>query len=91
MLNIYHFSIFFGMLPTERDTSGIYGGIFHYSLILAFMGSALLSFLYFWSKGQLDMDETPKIQMMHDEMINDEMMHDEMIMEDENGSEHDIR
>lgn len=52
---------------SERDSSGICGGIFHYSLILAFMGSALLSFVYFWSKGRLDMDETPKIQMMIDD------------------------
>lgn len=51
---------------SEKDSSGICGGIYHYSLILAFMGSALLSFVYFWSKGRLDMDETPKIQMMND-------------------------
>lgn len=76
MMDMYSFFIASSMLSSERDTSGIYGGILHYSLILAFMGSALLSFLYFWSKGRLDLDEAPKIQMMNDE---------------ENGSDHDIQ
>ena len=53
-------------LSDEQDWSGIYGGIFHYSMILAFFGSALLSFLYFWRRGKLDLDEEPKIQMMDD-------------------------
>lgn len=61
------FAMLIAVIICERDTSGICGGIFHYSLILAFMGSALLSFVYFWSKGRLDMDETPKIQMMNDD------------------------
>lgn len=50
-----------------RDASGVYGGIFHYALVFAMVGSALLAFLYFWSKGRLDMDEEPKIQMMRDD------------------------
>lgn len=54
-------------LATELDWSGIYGGIFHYGMIIAFAGSALLAFFYFWSKGQLDMDEEPKLQMMRDD------------------------
>ena len=60
--------ILFGTaLVDARDGSGDYGGIFHYSMIFAFVGSALLSFIYFWRKGRLDMDEEPKIQMMRDE------------------------
>lgn len=51
---------------SEVDSSGIYGGIFHYALIFAFVGSAFLAFLYFWSRGRLDMDEEPKLQMMKD-------------------------
>jgi hypothetical protein len=51
-------------LADERDGSGVYGGILHYGLIMAFMGSALLAFVYFWRKGRLDMDEEPKIAMM---------------------------
>lgn len=51
----------------EADTSGVYGGILHYALIFATVGSALLAFIYFWSKGRLDMDEEPKLQMMLNE------------------------
>jgi hypothetical protein len=54
-------------LAGEMDGSGVYGGILHYALIMAFMGSALLAFIYFWSKGRLDMDEEPKIAMMKNE------------------------
>jgi len=75
MTGIYSSFFVLAAMGSERDTSGICGGIFHYSLILAFMGSALLSFVYFWSKGRLDMDEAPKIQMMTD---------------DEHGSGHDL-
>lgn len=57
----------FADLASERDWSGIYGGILHYGLIIAFTGSALLAFLYFWSKGRLDIDEEPKYQMMKDD------------------------
>lgn len=54
-------------LVNERDSSGIYGGILHYSIVFALVGGALLAFLYFWNKGRLDMDEGPKIQMMSDD------------------------
>lgn len=54
-------------LASELDWSGVYGGIFHYAMIFAFFGSALLAFLYFWSKGRLDMDEEPKWEMMRDD------------------------
>lgn len=54
-------------LANEYDTSGIYGAIFHYSLIFALIGSTLLALFYFWRKGQLTLDEEPKLQMMRDE------------------------
>lgn len=62
-------SFFAFALVTDKDTSGIYGGIFSYAQIFAFIGSALLAFLYFWKKGRLDMDEEPKIQMMREEEV----------------------
>lgn len=55
------------MLVNEIDSSGVYGGIFHYALVFAIFGSAILGFLYFWSRGRLDMDEEPKLQMMRDD------------------------
>lgn len=54
-------------LAEEMDGSGVYGGILHYGLIMAFMGSALLAFIHFWRKGQLNMDEEPKILMMRND------------------------
>lgn len=59
--------LFGTVLADERDWSGIYGGIFHYSMIFAISGSTLLAFFYFWRKGRLDLDEEPKIQMMREE------------------------
>jgi hypothetical protein len=53
-------------IASERDTSGIYGGIYSYAFILALVGAAFLAFIYFWSKGRLDMDEEPKMQMMRE-------------------------
>jgi hypothetical protein len=53
-------------LAEQQDVSGIYGGILDYAIIFSIVGSALLAFLYFWSKGRLDMDEEPKMQMMND-------------------------
>lgn len=47
-----------------KDGIGVYGYIFHYSLLVAIVGSTFLIFLYLWSKGRLDMDETAKDQMM---------------------------
>ncbi|MEI8124779.1 MAG: hypothetical protein WCG42_03390 [Parachlamydiaceae bacterium] len=63
------FVIFGTALADERDWSGIYGGIFHYGMIFAFTGSALLGFFYFWRKGALDWSEEAKIQMMHEEDV----------------------
>jgi hypothetical protein len=61
-----NFILGFG-LAGEKDASGVYGIIMHYSLVLTLVASAFLAFLYFWRKGRLDMDEEPKIQMMQDE------------------------
>lgn len=49
------------------DAMGIYGSVFHYSFVIAFVGSAFMIFLYLWKKKRLDMDEEPKFQMMRDE------------------------
>lgn len=46
------------------DGAGIYGTILHYALVIAFVGSAFLVFLYCWYTGKLNMDEEPKYQMM---------------------------
>lgn len=54
------------------DSSGIYGGIFDYAQVFIFFGTALIAFIFFWSKGQLDMDEEPKFQMMQERKKGDE-------------------
>ncbi len=59
--------IFFPSRLMVLDGIGIYGSVLHYSLIIAFVGSAFLIFLYLWRKGRLDMDETPKEIMMRDD------------------------
>lgn len=66
MMILYAFSSLAYGLADERDSSGVYGGIMHYALVIALVGSAMLAFIYFWSKGRLDMDEEPKMQMMND-------------------------
>lgn len=53
--------------PDVPDETGVFGSLLHYSLIILFMGGALLIFLYLWRKGRLDMDEEPKYEMMEDE------------------------
>lgn len=55
---------------TIYDSSGVFGGILHYAFVFVIVGIALLAFLYFWSKGRLDMDEEPKLQMMREEEEN---------------------
>lgn len=52
-------------MPT--DSTGIYGAMFHYALVFFLVGSAFLVFFYLWRKGRLDMDESPKFQMMQEE------------------------
>jgi hypothetical protein len=49
------------------DGAGVYGSIFHYASVIAFVGSAFLVFLYLWKTNRLDMDEGPKYQMMNDD------------------------
>lgn len=59
-------------LASEKDSSGIYGGIFGYAIVFLIVGISLLTFLYLWKKNSLDMDEEPKLRMMQD---NDEEIH----------------
>lgn len=56
-------------LGTIVDGFGVHGSYFHYGLIIAMVGSAMLAFFYFWKKGRLDMDEEPKWQMMKNESV----------------------
>lgn len=49
---------------TIRDGLGIYGTLWHYSMLFALIGSTLLVFIYLWSKGSLGIDEEAKDQMM---------------------------
>jgi hypothetical protein len=67
MIKVCAFRVLAAVLAGENDSSGIYGGIMHYALVFALVGSALLAFIYFWSKGRLDMDEEPKMQMMRND------------------------
>lgn len=55
------------MEEAHLDVLGIYGEIMHVAFVTAFVGSALLVFLYLWRKGRLDMDEEPKYQMLEDD------------------------
>jgi len=49
------------------DGYGVYGNYLHYGLVVAFVGSAFILFVYLWSKGRLDMDESPKFDMMNED------------------------
>lgn len=46
------------------DGSGVYGAMLHYATVIFLVGSALIIFVYLWSKGRLNMDEGPKFEMM---------------------------
>lgn len=46
------------------DPSGIYGMLLHYAMTVVLVGGAIVIFIQLWRKGRLDMDESPKIQMM---------------------------
>lgn len=50
-----------------RDGAGIIGSLWHYSMLIALVGSTFLVFVYLWRKGSLDMDEEAKFQMMKPE------------------------
>jgi len=49
-----------------NDSYGVYGSALHYSMVIAFVGSAFLIFLNLWRKGRLDMDEDASNKMMED-------------------------
>ncbi len=49
------------------DGYGVYGNYLHYGIVIAFVGTAIILFVYFWSQGRLDMDESPKFEMLQDE------------------------
>lgn len=54
------------MMLAIIDSMGVYGSMFHYAFVIAFVGSAFLIFFTLWRKKRLDMDEEPKFQMMED-------------------------
>jgi hypothetical protein len=55
------------------DPSGIYGMLLHYALTFVLVVGAIVIFIELWRKGKLDMDESPKIQMMQvDEQLQEE-------------------
>ena len=54
------------------DGFGVAGTFLHYGLVIAFVGSAFLLFIYLWTKGRLDMDEAPKYKMMECEQQEEE-------------------
>jgi len=49
------------------DEFGCVGLLIDYAMILTFFCSALMIFIYLWSIGRLDMDETAKYEMMKEE------------------------
>lgn len=49
------------------DGGGIYGYVFVNASVVALVGSAFILFFFLWRKGRLDMDESPKFQMMSEE------------------------
>ncbi len=53
------------------DGGGVYGSIFYYSMTIAYVGSAFFIFLYLYKTGKLNMDESPKNQMMQIEKEDD--------------------
>jgi len=59
------------------DGFGVSGSALHYGLVISFAGSALFTFLYLWKKKRLDMDESPKYQMLQSEDENREGKKDE--------------
>jgi|GEM_PF-1482198 len=56
------------------DGGGVYGSIFYYSMTIAYVGSAFFIFIYLYRSGKLNMDESPKNQMMQpeNENVNDD-------------------
>ncbi len=54
-----------------QDIGGVYGSLWHYSMVFTLMGSTVLVFIYLWRKGRLDMDEEAKYQMMQSDRMED--------------------
>ena len=59
------------MMCAVIDSMGVYGSMFHYAFVIAFVASAFIIFFYLWRKKRLDMDEEPKFQMMQESKINE--------------------
>lgn len=55
------------ILMPVKDEAGACGLVMHYAFVFAIVGSSLLAFFYFWSKGKLDMDEEPKLRMLQEQ------------------------
>lgn len=51
----------------DVDSGGVYGALWHYSMLFALMGSTLLVFIYSWKKGLLGMCEEAKYQMLDED------------------------
>jgi hypothetical protein len=63
-------------LLAEVDVTGVYGSLLHYVLVILFVGTAFLVFVYLWWNGKLGMDEGPKYRMMQDDEIKPEEKND---------------
>jgi hypothetical protein len=59
-------------LVAVLDGQGMYGALLTYGLTWALMGSSILVFLVLWRRGKLDMDESPKYQMMDQDISGEE-------------------
>ena len=57
----------------KLDGWGISGMALDYAVVLFFVGSALLIFIYLWSKGRLDFDETLKCKCWRTTMAHEEI------------------
>lgn len=60
----HHILFRLALAQSDLDPSGIYGMLLHYAMTIVLVGGALIVFVQLWRKGRLDMDESPKIQMM---------------------------
>ena len=61
------------------DGFGVYGNYLHFGMVIWFVGSAFLIFIYLWKKGRLDMEEDAKYQMMQP----DPLLQEEEVKDDE--------
>lgn len=65
------------ILAQTLDGLGIYGSLFHFTMAVAFFGSALMVFIYLWRKGNLDMNEGPALSMLEEEKGNGKEKNDD--------------